>query len=264
MKLVLSQIKNSSDALAIRSIVPRARFRTYTAALPSLSIEPARLYVLDAELRGALLELIHFAEVAMRDSMHRTLAASYGNHWFHGKSVILDDRTQEKFREAEGRLGASFTNPERVVAEVSFGAWGDLLQRGGTSSGTGGSLVGRADYEVALWDGRLDAVFAHVGPTMTAASNVVKRVKWLRNRVAHHEPIVFGIHQPGDQDRLHNQRRQEPLNALADLHTLLEAFCGTASTWIETCEHSKELLNEPLAVDALAHAKAKKKRTIWI
>ncbi|GAA2543790.1 hypothetical protein GCM10009860_25740 [Microbacterium mitrae] len=259
---MLGQIRNSGDATAIQQTIPNPRFQRYTSATGGAVLPAARLYVLDAELRGALLELIHFTEIGLREKLHRTLSHQYGPWWFRGKTVTLDDRTRQQFREASARLSGTLT-PERVIAEVSFGAWGDLLEVGGTSDGSYDSLAGRADYEADLWDGRLDAVFKGIASTRQSAASLVRRVRRLRNRVAHHESIVYGVHQPGEKDSRGHTKRQEPLAALADLRSLMLHFCPGATTWLQTCDHAAELLQDSLAVDALAHTRQSRKKTAW-
>ncbi|MGH3690757.1 MAG: hypothetical protein ACRDT7_11420 [Microbacterium sp.] len=260
---MLSQVLTVEDAESIRSVVPRSRYRTYTAATPSRILEAAQLYVLDAQARGALLELVHFAEVGVRDAIHQELRSAYGPHWFKGRTVILDDRTRARFREVEEMMDWNGSSPERVIAEVSFGAWTALLEVGAASDGSHGALAGRADYERDLWDGRLENVFSGITADRFAAAALMRRVQRLRNRVAHHESVVFGVHQHGEKDSKNNYRRQEPLSALRDVRSLLDHFCLNGSAWLLTCRHTDELLTQQLATDALAHAKATRKQTIW-
>ncbi|NYG97999.1 Abi family protein [Schumannella luteola] len=217
----------------------------------------------DTELRGAFLELIHFAEVALRDRFDRALAPAYGSHWFKGRTVLLDDRTLDKFREAEGRVTHTSKHPARVIAEVSLGGWGYLLEVGGVGTGGGGALAGRADYERDLWDGRIEALFSGTITTRQEAAALVRRVRRLRNRVAHHESVVFGVHQPGERDAVGNHKRQLPASALADVRQLLELFCPTAAAWLATCNHVDELLADQLLVDALNEMKTFLPKTQW-
>lgn len=261
--LMLSQVQTVEDAESIRSVVPRSRYRTYTTATPSRILEAAQLYVLDAQARGALLELVHFAEVGVRDAIHQELRSAYGPHWFKGKNVILDDRTRDRFREVEMKMDWNGSSAERVIAEVSFGAWTALLEVGATSDGSHDALPGRADYERDLWNGRLEQVFAGVATDRLGAAALMRRVQRLRNRVAHHESVVFGVHQPGEKDRNRKYKRQEPLSALRDLRSLLDHFCAKGSAWLATCRHAEDLLSEQLAADALAHAKRTRVQTSW-
>lgn len=261
---MLSQIRSTADAKALQSVVPRLRFQPYTAATGGSLLDAARLYVLDAELRGAILERIHFVEVSLRDAFHRTLAQAYGEHWFQGKNVLLDDRTRARFREAEGRVSGAAVTPARIIAEVSLGGWGELLEVGATSDGRPDALAGRADYERDLWAGRLEPLFTPVATTRQEAAALVRRVRRLRNRVAHHESVVFGIHQPGERDLAGNHKRQATSNAVGDLASLMNLFCAAGTSWLATCSHVDDHLAEPLAVSGHQHFVTHRARTTWV
>lgn len=221
------------------------------------------MYVIDAQVRGSVLELIHFAEVGLRAHFHIALTQPYGPDWFRGRTVILDDRTREHFQEAEKRITHAQPNPDRIIAEVSLGAWGELLEVGGTSTGGRGSLAGRADYETTLWNSGLDALFGALSLTRQPAAALVRRVRRIRNRVAHHESVIFGIHQPGERDSNQNHLRQRPASALGDVRTLLALFCVPAAAWLASCTHADELLAEPLAATGLTRIEQLLPSTTW-
>jgi hypothetical protein len=261
--IVLGQIASTAEAVAIQSVIPNKRFTRYRTAANGAALDAARMYVLDTELRGAALELVHFAEVGLRDAFHKHLANHYGTHWFRGYSLVLDDRTRSRFIEAEGRLTNVAATPERVIAEVSLGGWGELLEVGGTSSGGGRVLAGRADYERDIWDTGLDALFVGVASTRQEAAALVRRVRRLRNRVAHHESVLFGVHQPGEREPNHDYRRQLPTAAIADVRTLIGLFCGRASTWLSACTHADDILRNPLATVGLGRVQTQMAATSW-
>lgn len=263
LTLVLGQVKDTADATAIKNSVSRQRFARYTSATGGSVIDAARLYVLDSELRGALLELLHFYEIAFRDAIHAVLTNAYGADWYRGLTVVLDDRTRETFREAEARISAGKQTPERTIAEVSLGGWGDLLEIGGTSSGGHGAMAGRADYESSLWSTRIETLFKGLHSSRQDAAAHVRRVRRLRNRVAHHESIIFGVHQPGEKTSSGKQKRQEPQAALTDLRTLIDQFCPHGSAWLGSCRHADEVLGDSLAVAALADARVRRTTVHW-
>ena len=250
--------------MALKDALARPRFQTYQSATSGSVLDAARLYILDAELRGAFLELVHLAEVALREACNRVIAGTYGPWWFNGKRVVLDDRTRRQFREAESKISPGSKTPDRVVAQVSFGAWSDLLEAGGTSDGSHGALSGTADYEVALWDAALVKIFDGLSTTRADAAALTRRVRRLRNRVAHHEPIVFGIHQNGERDPDRKFRRQAPLDALTDLRRLTGHLQPRLAGYLNRCEHVDELLADPRAAEALLFAKARRTDTRWL
>ena len=93
----------------------------------------------------------------------------------------------------------------------------------------------RADYENDLWRKGLDKTFSNGRQyaraveerwTRKYALDIVKTVHALRNRVAHHEPLVNGIPLPGENRRIALENATQACFALAmildrDLHAWL-------------------------------------------
>lgn len=169
----------------------------------------------------AFLADIAILEVALRNSMHEAAAAVWGSHWYASINVPLDDRTSNNLNRAWGHLHASVRNrpddpdvPGRLIAQCMFGFWTNLLDAG--------SYVGKeprryeVDYE-ALWLQAFKSAFpggraeARAQRHTTSASvpnftrewthSVCKTVNELRNRVAHHEPIINGFPLNGQRAR---------------------------------------------------------------
>ncbi|MFF7291453.1 hypothetical protein ACFY9N_02860 [Microbacterium sp. NPDC008134] len=78
------------------------------------------------------------------------------------------------------------------------------------------------------------------------------------------ESVAFGIHQPGEQDAVGNQKRQSTVSAVNDLATLATLFCNDAAGVLATCTHVEENLSAPLAVAGHAHVRENRPNTYWI
>lgn len=123
-----------------------SRFGRYLGAAGGREIEAAAKYIWNLELSESLLPSLHAAELALKNSVHLSMAQIYGpsstacfpdgrqadSRWWFDASIrgmpLLRQRDREKVEAAYfkvKRKGAPIT--ERVVAELSFGFWVELL-----------------------------------------------------------------------------------------------------------------------------------------
>lgn len=258
---MLSQMKPEHASSLQRLISPK-RYKQYTAVFGGDQKAGASLYLLDIEVRGALLELLHFIELPLRDAIHRDLSAVYFKRWYD-RDDLLDQRTRRAFDKAKSELGGYLgKEPDRVVAQVSLGTWTALLEPGGPIRDSQGNFVANADYERDLWLPALASTFSGVASTREEAEIILRRVRRARNRVAHHESVVFGVHQIGErQDG--KLVRQSPQSMLADIRALLGHLAPGMRDWLDSCNHVDELLSDPLATDGLTYAQLKR-NAAWV
>lgn len=142
-------------------------------------------------------------EVAMRSAMARELAREYGLEWFQ-RTDLLDDDTLKLIREAYrvGRLGSLDAGSDvihgKLVATLMFGFWVKILGRG-TYQGSGANRRRRI-YDTLLWKPALRRAFPNVGDLdRSVVETAARRVQSLRNRIAHHEHIVWGVPLAGER-----------------------------------------------------------------
>ncbi len=157
-----------------------------------------QLYELNVEISAAAWAVTSDIEIILRnivaDSMAAHHAATRGsvNHrwyddpsWFTSGQKWFTSETLRSIATAMGRVGdpgptGAPRPPEgRVVAELTFGFWRYLL-------------VSR--YEHSLWNPSIRGSFqglSHLSgsDSRKAVYSAVERMNYLRNRVAHHEPI---------------------------------------------------------------------------
>lgn len=225
------------DALE-RSITP-SRLGTYVAQAAGDVSLARELYLWDRELSVAFLADLAIIEIALRNAMNAQLSARWGSEWYRDVEVPLDERSSRQLSEAWGRIAGEKT-PGRVVAQCMFGFWRGLLDKG-DHVGRPPRRV-RCDYEI-LWRGVLDKSFPG-GRARAAADGerwqrdyaraVVSRVNDLRNRVAHHEPLISGFPLTGQRTRQTALSAHEDCVRLAemidrDLASLLKATSGVPS-----------------------------------
>jgi hypothetical protein len=150
-----------------------------------------RLYERNTRLSESLYGVVQGLEICLRNALHRVLSSAYGADWY-GHMTMLSYPLPQKIAAAQDsiiRQGKLLT-PGRVVAELSFGFWT--------------ALVG-PKYEKRLWVPHLHKAFPNAlrpvsadalprkKPAMLDRSGIASRlegVRQLRNRIAHHEPIL--------------------------------------------------------------------------
>ena len=184
---------------------------------------------------------IAILEVALRNRMDRQLSLlaleQNGTEDWYMAGLQFDDRTQYQIREAWNHLTPHQRKNHthgHLIASLTFGFWRNLLEDGGTIH-TKWPDQRRADYENDLWRKGLDKTFSNGRQyaraveerwTRKYALDIVKTVHALRNRVAHHEPLVNGIPLPGENRRIALENATQACFALAmildrDLHAWL-------------------------------------------
>jgi hypothetical protein len=134
-------------------------------------------YAWNLALCRALYPALQAVEVALRNRIYAAVATFQGSLWL--TSELLAPPEQDSVAQAVERLKAARKPPEpdRLVAELNFGFWASLFL---------------ARYEQVLWPKYLRVSF----PEAPARERVrrtlchrLDRIRILRNRVFHHEPI---------------------------------------------------------------------------
>jgi hypothetical protein len=190
-------------AAALDRAISPDRLGTYLGAAGGDAARARALYVWDRDLAAALLADIAIVEVALRNALSDALTRMHGPDWYT-KPLGIDDRTRDQLAGAWRRLPAARRTPGRVVAQVMLGFWVDLLDAGGPTGRA--PQVWTANHE-DLWRAGLSKAFRG-GRAVARATGAqftrswthgqVKVVKVVRNRAAHHEPLVGGVPMPGE------------------------------------------------------------------
>lgn len=196
------------DTHAVRMALSPPRFSTYLHALrtcpPSLD-RALELYRWNSQLGAALLTPIATCEVVIRNAVDEALTALHNPTWPWDQGFYLS--LPAKGRDALDQARAGQATTGKVIAELSFGFWENMFV---------------ARFDAALWTPHLTAVLPHLpaGMTMQQARGHVrqelKKLRDLRNRIAHHEPLLT-------------------LNAqqvLKDMETLIGYRCANTAAWM--------------------------------
>lgn len=220
----VSRVRLSPEQIAAldRSITP-TRFGTFRQAAGGDQDLARDLYAWDRRLATAFLHDLGMLEVALRNAMHEQLAARFGEEWYRNMAVPLDDAATRALKRAWSQCGSDRT-PGRIVAQCTFGFWRGLLEKGG--------YIGdeprrqRCNYEEGLWRPALHKAFPRARIVAKADGrpsnrayvlDVVSRLNALRNRVAHHEPLINGYPLSGQGQRRTPSEGYADCQRLADM-----------------------------------------------
>lgn len=160
------------------------RFTKYLKAASSQKQKAIRLYVINTKISGAFMADLHFLEIALRNKFTQQLSKTYGNDWFNnlrftqllnpGSQRILHKAIKKASRTLPPGTSLSLL-PGKVVSELSFGFWHMMLE---------------SKLEHKLWIPCLHKAFLPRKPPKRSDFNQnLEKLRQLRNRIAHHEPI---------------------------------------------------------------------------
>ncbi len=167
------EIERLEEALSLE------RFGRYMAWAGNDHARALELYALNTRLSEALYTPLQMLEVALRNRIHAVLSASVQQRWFEAPGLLLVERQTGQVTEALAELARDGKEPTpgRVVAALTFSFWTTML---GTS------------YE-NLWQTDLHRIGRHEngkGLRRKSLSGPLTPIRLLRNRIAHHEPIL--------------------------------------------------------------------------
>lgn len=146
-----------------------------------------RLYSWNLAVSSAFWGPINILEIVARNAIHCRLVERTGRgDWWADHHVHLCYNEREAIESAITTLnhrGTPDPSSDQVVAATSFGLWVGL-------TGAGVPRDRMLSYETTLWQPRLQHAFPHRGDHRRKYIHAcLDRVRVLRNRIAHHEPI---------------------------------------------------------------------------
>ena len=194
---------------SIGRTITTERLSRYLGATGNDLPKALELYEYNVQLSEALYGILHGLEVAVRNAEHLALTASYRTaSWYD--VAPLSQYWVDQIVAAKAKPGAS-GQPGKVVAELTFGFWIDLV---------------KASNHRSLWVGqKLHAAFPNARLHRSVIHDRLKAVHLLRNRIMHHEPVLTTSH------GLYNG------NGIITLPEILESVewvCADTAQWMRT------------------------------
>ena len=137
------------------------------------------LYTLNTRISESLYTPLQMLEVALRNRIHAVMTEARYEGWFHDAGFLLTtsqtDQLEKAIRDVQD-LGRE-PSPGRIVAALTFGFWTGMFSK---------------EYE-NLWQMTLHCIGIRPdgkGLKRKHFSGPLTPIRRLRNRIAHHEPII--------------------------------------------------------------------------
>jgi hypothetical protein len=162
------------------------RFRTYLKRAGFDRGRALALHEWNAQLNAALLHDFAHLEVGLRNMYDRALGpvvAPGEKHWTDPQSCRLlfpdrdgaDSKTHRDLANARRLAGGPKAPPGKLMAELTFGFW---------------TLLTSTRHANAIWQPHLQHLYPS-GSDRRQIHSGLDELRKLRNRVAHHEPVVL-------------------------------------------------------------------------
>lgn len=158
------------------TLIGSDRFAPYLTICGGNAAEAIRLYSWNVEASTALLGAYAALEVAIRNSMHDQLTTTFGRpDWWEYAPLSVEHRSavQRAISYLSSKRGASWTFGH-VIAEMKPSFWEGLLAN---------------RYHASLWEIGLSAAFPMTNERRGGIRERMERLRLVRNRAAHHEPV---------------------------------------------------------------------------
>jgi hypothetical protein len=153
------------------------RYRAWAGGDRARAIE---LYTLNTQLSETLYTPLQMLEVALRNRVHSVMTEARHENWFHDEGALLGkwqpgqlDKAVDDVRDCDRE-----PTPGRIVAALTFSFWTAMFGK---------------EYET-LWQTTLHRIGTRPdgkGLTRKHFSGPLAEIRTLRNRIAHHEPIIM-------------------------------------------------------------------------
>ncbi|PZO70117.1 MAG: hypothetical protein DI640_15085, partial [Sphingomonas taxi] len=163
--------------VALRAAISEPRFATYLRKAGGHERYAFALYLYNARVAKAFWYPLNVAEVTFRNAVDEALVAAYGGDWPIDPDLrdSLTTEHQLSLTKAIRRAGHGARKAD-IVATLTFDFWSNLM---------------RPQYG-QLWRTRANVVFPNLshGESRRDVQKLAKEINDLRNRIAHHEPIL--------------------------------------------------------------------------
>ncbi|NQY43460.1 MAG: Abi family protein [Simkaniaceae bacterium] len=190
------------------------RMSTYMEAASNNKEKALNLYNKNTKTSELFYTPLQGFEVLLRNTVYTAISEIYGENWLFEDRFPFEYIQKKMINNVLDKKITVHSSP-KLIAELSFGFWTSLFGR---------------KYE-EIWRHNLRKIFkGHVKPlTRKEIFTRLNEIRELRNRIAHHEPIIF------KRDKFE------------DLKTILEMagyICPVTAEWIEK-ESKLKIPKEP-------------------
>jgi len=208
---------------AIKSALSPARIGTYEIAKPPASLtDPCAIcfYEWNAEVSAAFLAPLHIFEVVLRNAVSEVLEHVYGPQWPWNSQLIKSlPNPPSGYSPQRDLLGArtGVRSTGKVIPELKFVFWQNMF-------------TGR--HDTRLWNPYLYRIMPNLDVTKPVQDNrkmiygYVERMRVLRNRIAHHEPIF----------------QRNLIDDYNIMHSIVGYRCQYTAAWLDSNQITKTII----------------------
>lgn len=179
-------MESSENYLNIKNALSHSRLATYEKFTQNTE-QALNLYQWNLQISSALFECLAVCEVVIRNAVTKAIQAEHGADWAFNVRFV---RTMQQNRRDE-LIEARQETTEQTICELPFVFWQ-------------GFFTARFDNEIwrKHWAVTLpNAKHADLPKIRTEVFDNLEKIRKLRNRIAHHEPIFYRNLQ-GDYKRI--------------------------------------------------------------
>ncbi len=150
-------------------------------------------YAWNMALSESLYPALQALEIALRNSLHNAARDAFNrDDWYYDQAIIRHRNEVAALDKAKAVLirQRKALTPGRMIAELNFGFWTSLLDK---------------RYEQVLWPRLIKAAFPHMPRKMRTRKVLSRRfhkIRRLRNRIFHHEPIWYWQDLPQQHEQM--------------------------------------------------------------
>jgi hypothetical protein len=168
-----------TDGFSLESALSADRFGRYLAWAGGDRTRALDLYALNIRLSEAFYPALQMLEIALRNRIHAVLSEAFQPEWFWKEGFLAVPHQATQLATAVAELGREDKEPtaSRIVAALTFSFWTTML--GPT-------------YE-NLWQQHLHRIGRRPdgkGLRRKDFTAPLTPIRILRNRIAHHEPVL--------------------------------------------------------------------------
>lgn len=167
---------------SLPAVLSAPRFATYLAEKASDKEAALELYRWNMELSAAFFVPLQICEVSVRNSIVAAIENTYGANWPWEKGFEISLRNpQFGYSPRRDLIGLSkLPTSGKIVAELKFVFWERMFTK---------------SHDAAVWNQQFMTVFPNADSAKTVQQlrgegfDKLGKIRDLRNRIAHHEPI---------------------------------------------------------------------------
>ena len=185
-------------------------------------------YAWNIALSESLYPSLQILEVVLRNSIHQAVCQDCGQADWYDDGTIINIKEKDAVGKAKKTLAGMNKpiEPGRIIAELSFGFWTTLMDR---------------RYEQILWPKLLKPCFPYMPRHLRTRKNVsgrFERIRRLRNRIFHHEPIWYWH----DLEKQH----QDILEAIAWIEPAARDFVAVIDKFTDVYQNGRTVIKANL------------------